>query len=323
MRGNPFVFHPFLFAVYPVLFFFSYNIRETTLSVLWLPLSFVLALSLLLWGILRFPIRNYIKRGMVVSLIFILSFSYGHLSGLFFGKNPGSYFLLIYLLIMGVLVFGIIRLKGNLSKFTIVLNTVSVFLVMFSVLNIGYYEAIHRVRIDSLGSEIFDVLAGQSERNAPEEGYPDIYYIIFDRYASSEMLAEFFDFDNTAFEASLENMGFYVASQSRTNYPYSFLSLASSLNCDYLDFLFEKTGKSNDRTIAYRLLKESQVIRILKSRGYRYFHLGSWWEPTRKNRLADKNFVFKRPKDLNLGWDEFSSNNPKGRVPRACPWVNG
>jgi hypothetical protein len=36
-------------------------------------------------------------------------------------------------------------------------------------------------------------------------------------------------------------------------------------------------------------LQDYEVQRFLKSKGYQYVHLGSWWEPTRKNEYADRN----------------------------------
>ena len=40
---------------------------------------------------------------------------------------------------------------------------------------------------------------------------PDIYYIILDGYARSDVMKSFFDFDNTPFLQRLERAGFYVA----------------------------------------------------------------------------------------------------------------
>jgi len=48
------------------------------------------------------------------------------------------------------------------------------------------------------------------------------------------------------------------------------------------------------------LIQNQQLARILKKFGYRYYHFGSWWWPTSKNRLADIT--------VNLGYiSEFSA----------------
>jgi len=295
--------HPFFFAVYPVLFFYSHNIKELTLDVLFFPLAAVFGLSVLLWFALFF-LKN--KKGIVLSLFFIFFFSYGHLAKLLFGEEVKLFFPILYLLFFLGLLVGISRLKKDLNKFNSILNIVSLFLVLISIFNIANYELRHRLRMTPLENEMGAEL-NREKSSGGEELFPDIYYLIFDRYASSETLAEFFDFDNTGFEKDLEERGFYTASGSRANYPYSYLSLASSLNYDYLDFIFDQAGKSDDRTIVYNLLKKTRVVQFLKSFGYKYYHLGTWWEPTRTNPLADENFLHESFATPLFDLNEFSS----------------
>jgi len=64
---------------------------------------------------------------------------------------------------------------------------------------------------------------------------PDIYYIILDAYGRSDVLRESYSCDNRDFLKELERRGFFIVSKSRVNYPQTSLSLASSLNMDYLN----------------------------------------------------------------------------------------
>ena len=134
---------------------------------------------------------------------------------------------------------------------------------------------------------------------------PDIYYLIFDRYASAATLQRYFDFSNAPFIAFLEEQGFYVAGGSHANYLKTGHSLASSLQMDYLDFLSDAQGRpSSDWDPIYRMLREHRVARFLKSAGYRYAQIGSWWSPTQENPYADWNPQF--------GLREFTSNYARG-----------
>jgi len=54
---------------------------------------------------------------------------------------------------------------------------------------------------------------------------PDIYYIILDGYSRDDTLQDFFSYDNTPFLKALEDMGFYVARCSQSNYAQTQLSL--------------------------------------------------------------------------------------------------
>ncbi|GAH04134.1 unnamed protein product, partial [marine sediment metagenome] len=118
----------------------------------------------------------------------------------------------------------------------------------------------------------------------------DIYYIILDQYASTSTLKEIYSFDNSEFINYLSNRGFYVASQSRSNYQTTSHSLASSLNMEYINYLSDKVGKeSSDRAAVYAMLQDYKVWRFLRSKGYKFIHLGSLWHPTSRNKYADMN----------------------------------
>ena len=45
--------------------------------------------------------------------------------------------------------------------------------------------------------------------------HPDIYYIILDGYARSDVMQELFNFDNTGFLERLRHKGFFVAQAAR------------------------------------------------------------------------------------------------------------
>ena len=120
---------------------------------------------------------------------------------------------------------------------------------------------------------------------------PDIYYLVFDRYAGKRSLKEFYQFDNDEFLERLRKLGFFVADNSRANYTKTAHSLVSSLHMRHLTDLTELLGSgSSDWKPLYEMLQENVVVSFLKSLGYRYVHLGSWWSPTRRNRLAEENF---------------------------------
>jgi len=59
---------------------------------------------------------------------------------------------------------------------------------------------------------------------------------------------------------------------------------------EYIDYLSDGVGEeSDDMGPTYAMLEDYEVWRFLKSRGYRFVHIGSWWEPTRENKYADVN----------------------------------
>ena len=80
-------------------------------------------------------------------------------------------------------------------------------------------------------------------------------------------------------------------------------SFDSDKALEYLDNIINSAPAGpddRDWTLLYNRLEENAVAKSLKSIGYKYYHFGSWWWPTGKNRLADEN--------INLGYlSEFSA----------------
>ena len=89
--------------------------------------------------------------------------------------------------------------------------------------------------------------------------------------------------------------GFFVADESCSNYPFTYMSLTSSLNMCYLDdFLLPASDARSDAPI-YDLLADAMVPRVFRSKGYRYVHFANLFQSDAQ--LADIVFRF-RPKWL-------------------------
>jgi hypothetical protein len=138
---------------------------------------------------------------------------------------------------------------------------------------------------------------------ADPSNLPDVYYIILDRYAGSAALTETYEFDNEPFLTALEDRGFNVARQAHANYIKTPLSLASSLNMDYLDTdaLKAQATEGKDREPIHRVLRDHLAVpTALKELGYQYIHVSNWWTPSATNVDADRTFRY-------TGQDEFST----------------
>jgi sulfatase-like protein len=290
---RPLVLHPLLFAAFPVLYLFSQNLALADLSDAIRPLLFVVAIVALFFFVATLIFRNAQKAGLAVSILVLLFFSYGYLlraieDWRIFGLAIGHHrYLLPLWALLGVGgIVAAVRAGKRLPRITSALNVVAAGLVLINAATIGVYK----VRSGSRGetSEL-EALVPNVPASASSTNGRDIYYIIFDRYGGADALREM-DFDNSEFLNDLSSEGFYVASESRGNYPKTLLSLASSLNMTYLDFLTREIGTdSDDEGAARRLIKRHTVARFLKSKGYQYIQIGSWWGVTSESPLADLN----------------------------------
>jgi len=300
-----FPFHPLLVAVFPVLSLYAHNIYELLPASLVRPLTVSVLMTLVVAGVLLLAFRNFRKAAILTSVLLIWFFSYGHLHGWLAGRivesqkfSIGDGLFLTLFFSVAVTTLALRRTKNKLDRVTRFLNVASLALVLVALGNI-------------LRFELFTEEAARREPSAittslPEGAIkPDIYYLIFDRYAGQKVLSDFYNFDNKSFLDFLQETGFYVASESTANYPMTLLSLTSSLNLDYLPALFEQFPSRSVETPAYPLLENSAVLTLLKGLGYKYYHVGSWYNPTRLNRNADKNFNFMSLAYRNLDFDSF------------------
>jgi len=292
------IIHPFLFAIYPILFLYSNNIRCVLIKQLILPIIIIIFFTFLLFSLLSFIFKNKKKAGLVTSFFIVLLFLYGHiyhyiegftLRGFEIGRH--RHLLFVWAILFTSSFYFSMKTRKNLLKFTNLLNTIAFLLVLISLINIAAFM------LKPKTSDIWQDMIKMEDRqtNTKElkkvETLPDIYYIVLDRYASASTLKEFYDFDNSKFIAYLSNKGFYVATESSCNYPKTDHSLASSLNMEYINYLSKSIKeKSKDRTLLYAIIQDNKVCRFLKSKGYKYIHFGSRVYPTNQNKYADINY---------------------------------
>jgi hypothetical protein len=291
------VVHPFLFGLYWVLVIYSINVTMVSPKETLLPIVVVLAatsmIMLLAWTVLR----DLRKAGLLATIVLMLCFSYGRVVNLIrgdgdAGKNfptvlddVGIIVLVVWILLFSISVYFTWSTRSTVRKFTTILNIVAPVMLIMPTVNIMIKEVgVHGRYTPASGMTEIDLTIPETPR--------DIYYIILDRYANSSTLKEQYDFDNSEFMDYLSSKGFYVVSESRSNYQSTSHSLASSLNMDYLDRLIEVSATETDLDPLTAMFKDHQVRRLLKSMGYEYVHLGDWWEPTRENKYADLNINY-------------------------------
>ncbi|MDQ3881343.1 MAG: hypothetical protein M3295_09775, partial [Chloroflexota bacterium] len=293
-RPELWVIHPLLLAAYPVVFLYTRNLPEQiTIDSLLNPLLVVLAITAfvqLLWFI---GLRDLYRAGLATSLLVALVFSFGHV-GEALQKTftaPGQ-----LLAVWAVIAcFGIVLITQAPSRIargaTRALNVVAVVLVVTNVVPIIDYQ-LHNLGDPTSATAVISVRAGTQ---GSVDRRPDIYFIILDRYAGAETLDETYGFDNSEFLDALRDRGFYVADDALANYTKTAMSITSTLSLDYLDreALLAKAESPGDYGPLHELLQNGEEVqRFLKSQGYTYVHLGSWWGPTWQNKLADVTYRY-------------------------------
>lgn len=263
---RPQTFHPFVFALYPILSLFVNNIEQLNINIIILPSIFMVIIMAIMWRLLFFVFKNNEKAAILTSVSILLFFSYGYFSGIlcsfdFFGFSflRNRYRAGLYVSIIVLVICLVPRIKEQLSRFNWFLNISALILMFLLLANIGMNE-INKITLmrrtnNNYAEEKIDLHPEYIE----SKNYPDIYYIILDGYANSKTLKEILGYSNEGFLKRLAQKGFYVAINSTSNYASTSLSLTSSLNMKYICSKKDFPGSG----------EEDEVVNYLSKKGYK------------------------------------------------------
>ncbi len=255
---------PLLLAIFPILSLAQGNIDFVKLSALYRPLLITLAVTAAFYLLWFLALRDPVKAGLLSGgLVFIL-LSYGNLYLILterFGLTVDHRWLLsavaiFYGLLAALMVFRV----GDARPLNSAVELGVVAIIAYLAITIGIYEyrvAHTRATTVESGAPPASQLSAESLAELP-----DIYLILVDGHTRSDVLRDAYDLDNADFTGQLEEMGFWVADCSTSNYPSTYFSTASMFGLDYLHHLYE------DGTLVFPALSESAVFQTLSDHDY-------------------------------------------------------
>jgi hypothetical protein len=288
-----------LVSIYPILVMIGANLDEVILKDVFYPLVFSLVTSLLLyWLILKLTKDKY-KSSLLVMVFILFFYYYGHvfygnISGLHFNEiTIGRHRFFYPLWVLFFLSFAVLIVKSKKSfKSTIIfLNFLSIFLVLIALIPICQ-SVLNFINNSNTNNVITTNSFLKNNNNSNSSDSQNIYYIVLDGYAAFDTLNDIYDYDNSKFKVSLEEQGFFVAEKSTANHSYTYLSLSSSLNMIYMNWLSEDNEKNKIklRELGDSYIGNNKVARLLKDNGYKYITFDSGWSTSGSaNSVADLN----------------------------------
>jgi hypothetical protein len=141
----------------------------------------------------------------------------------------------------------------------------------------------------------------------------DVYWLVFDRYGS-DLAHELMNGTKNDLTPWLREKDFTVLDDSHANYVRTASSMATTLHMQHLDEMAGMPGPgSSDLGPIFERLQASPVVEQFKAMGYRYYHIGSWWDPTRVDRAADVNLHAGGSSDFVATLYDESALNPIAR----------
>jgi hypothetical protein len=276
--------HPFFFAVYPVAALLASNLDAAPAAAALRPLVVTLLGASLFFLALRQLLHHSLRAALLTTLVLALFFSYGHVynfleSGTLSGFPLGRHRLLAPAWIAFFLLGAgwATRPRRDLPLITRALNIIGAVLLLLPLTQIAFFQ----VSTLQAPPRAEQPAPGAQLRLPPQGTAPDIYYLILDGYSRDDLLHKFYDLDNSPFLEQLSQMEFYVARCAQSNYAQTQLSLASSLNYEYLASLDDAfQAGSTSRTGLPGLIQRSAVRSSLESLGYRVVAFETGFEAT-------------------------------------------
>jgi len=291
-RGRRLVLHPMLFAIFPILFLWAHNLDQgVDFDEVVGPLALSLTVAAALWAFGTWLLHDARRAGLIVSILALMFFSFGYVNESVGNESGLSTALLLagWILLTVIAVAIVVSGRGWISGATTGFNVAGVVLVGLNVFTIAWAAIAPGASNPTFLAQGAPTLP-PALASTPPAHRPDVYYIIFDEYGGTRTLRDFFNYDDEPLMRWLRSKGFVVPAESATNYPRTELSVASSMNLRYLDFLTRKVGtNTGDEAPITSLLEHSQIGTIMKSLGYDYIHVGSWFNQTRTAANADVN----------------------------------
>ena len=249
----------------------------------------------LYWLVFRITGKEYVSAVIILVILFFYYY-YGHIfysyiSGrhlfeITVGRHRFFYPIWVLLLILSI-VF-LLRVRSSLKSFVRFLNYLLLVLVITTLIPI-----FTTLFSSSVINNENKVLSSSNLENEVSKlainNMPNIYYIILDGYAAFDTLKDVYDYDNSEFNNELKKQGFFVADRSTTNHSYTYLSLSSTLNMMYMDWMGDDGENNKKLREIGDYIEVNKVAEILKSNGYRYITFDSGYSTTSRSALSDLN----------------------------------
>jgi hypothetical protein len=273
-------FHPFLFSTYAILGVYATNANEIPVAQIVRPLLIIFLATGAIYYFFTKRNNDLGRAGYLTTLVILWFFYFGHL--FFFISFFPALRNLPYKQVVTTLAWAALLLSLGTRKLwkqfrdpdsvTRLLNVVSLIVVAFPLATTAYIAYETKSQQKTIGQHQADqVVPNLISSSNP----PDIYYIVLDGYGRNDILDELYGINNDKFTDYLAQKGFFVANQATSNYMQTELSLSSILNMQYLDYLTENMGKSQNRGPLNLLIHNSLVRKALAEVGYDFTALPS------------------------------------------------
>jgi len=262
---------PFALVFFIYIHTYLYAYKWMLISDLYMPFIITLSVVSLLFFFLYKVYHSPLNAAIITSLLTLFFFYFGFAKD-YFIKLTGNYLHLRYSIpvVFVILLFAFLKFRKTSPEKVIKLN------YFFNLLFFIYI-------IVDIGIISFNFLTTPEKSLSMIENYtgidlskiqhkdsnikPDVYFLVFDEYSSTESLKQNYGFDNSSLDSFLLSKGFYISNHSKSNYTYTIFSLSSTFNMNYF-----KNGKElnypDDFGLVWKYMYQNNVCKLFEKEGY-------------------------------------------------------
>lgn len=232
---------------------------------------YYLLITIIAGGVFWLLLRNR-HRASLVTMAF-MSFFFFYSSFIYFinEKYPHSFFskytflLLAFVVIMLSLFIYFKRTKRTFPRLYLFLNVTMIIFVLID--TILLFTKIIYPPVNPLS--IYSTEEDEPIPSCASCQKPNVYFLLFDEYASTVSLREQFNYDNSSLDSFLIRQGFHINTHSNSNYSATSFSMASVLNMSYINGIKDPGHLvARDISNSFNLIYNNKVIKLFSSLGY-------------------------------------------------------
>lgn len=262
---------PFFILLLPV-FFVLHGVRENFGFILpkdYLPLiGFYCATSLIVYFIFYLLYRKPVKAGLITFFVFSIFLFYGFIQDFLkeYWHEINRYILLMpgFFILAIILAIFLKKSKSNFTKLNFFLNWL---LILYTAYDLSVILA-KSIWPPKDKFSVYSLSANGSYSVCKDCPKPDIYFLVFDEYASSICLKNDFNYDNSQLDSFLTGQQFRIQKYSSGNYNFTPFSVSSILNMSYINGISPNAISADDYARCNKLIRENELVKYLSVTGY-------------------------------------------------------
>ena len=223
--------------------------------------------------------RNVDKAKLLITFMILIFFLYGRIFEIWPGIQIGQRVIgrnktMLVIVLIAFLVI-VTWLKNTSSQVATALNKATLTIIAILILSLPLIAKIQIHR--SPNGTSLNLVSQRTQRsllssNSTVDTLPNlhnIYYIVLDSYLDGNGLKKYYNYDNSWFIGGLKQMGFSISHDSYSNYPFTVLSMASTLNMEYIHNGYYQPGIEINVRSAFDALNNNRVFDVVASKGYK------------------------------------------------------